>query len=138
MPANQLRNPRYMVASFSLLWAVVALGGCRLCQDCGDLDYPTYGGAWERTIRDRGRVGSVFDPAGAQSGKMSDRVVVEEGRKRSPSETDDVEGLNGQAPAEDNPESPSDDQRQNELDKLRDLRLEDINTDTQDFVPPDL
>ncbi len=133
---HTIGSPRH-VPAFCWLLALVALGGCRLCQDCGDMDYPTYGGAWERTLRDRGRVGSVFDPAGAQSPKLSKREVVEEGRKRADSETDDVEGTlgDGEKP---NPDSPSDDQRQNDLDKLRDLRLEDINTRQQEFVPPDL
>lgn len=47
--------------------------GCRLCGDCHQLDYPTYGGAWERTSRDSGRVGSIFDPAGARSPQLADR-----------------------------------------------------------------
>lgn len=46
------------------------LAGCRLCSDCGDLDYPTYGGAWQRTTRDTGRVGSIFDPGGAQASDL--------------------------------------------------------------------
>ncbi len=137
MSLNRTIGSLRHVTACCLLLALVALGGCRLCQDCGDIDYPTYGGAWERTIRDRGRVGSVFDPAGAQSPKLSKREVVEEGRKRADSETDDVEPNPGDA-EKPNPESPSDDQRQNDLDKLRDLRLEDINTQQREFVPPDL
>ncbi len=64
MSLNRTIGSLRHVTACCLLLALVALGGCRLCQDCGDIDYPTYGGAWERTIRDRGRVGSVFDPAG--------------------------------------------------------------------------
>ena len=33
------------------------------------MDYPAFGGSWQRTVRDAGRVGSVFDSAG---GKVSD------------------------------------------------------------------
>ncbi len=47
--------------------------GCRLCGDCHELAYPTYGGAWERTRRDSGRVGSIFDPAGGRSPELEDR-----------------------------------------------------------------
>ena len=137
MSPNRFTGSLRHVPALSLLLVLVAVGGCRLCQDCGDLDYPTYGGAWERTIRDRGRVGSVFDPAGAQSPKLSKREVVEEGRKRADSDTDDAEGVAGDEETP-NPHSPSDDQRQNDLDKLRDLRLEDINTKQREFVPPDL
>lgn len=38
--------------------------GCRVCQTCDE--YPAYGGSWQRTNRVSGRVGSVFDPAGAK------------------------------------------------------------------------
>lgn len=48
-------------------------GGCRLCHDCHPTDYPAYGGAWERTRRDGGRVASVFDPAGARAAELADR-----------------------------------------------------------------
>ena len=47
--------------------------GCRLCDNSEDLAYPTYGGAWERTLRDSGRVGSVFDPGGVRSAALVSR-----------------------------------------------------------------
>ena len=47
--------------------------GCRICLDTHDLDYPTYGGAWQRTTRDSGRVGSLFDPAGGKVATLVDR-----------------------------------------------------------------
>lgn len=52
---------------------MLSFTGCRICSDTGDLDYPTYGGAWERTIRESGRVGSVFDPAGARASALVSR-----------------------------------------------------------------
>jgi len=59
---------RLAAATFSL--AVVTLlgfaGGCTLAPDCDLEDYGAYGGRWQRTLRNSGRVGSVFDPAGAQ------------------------------------------------------------------------
>jgi len=48
----------------AVLLMVSSLTGCRICADCEDRAYPTYGGLWQRTIRDHGRVGSLFDPAG--------------------------------------------------------------------------
>jgi hypothetical protein len=48
------------------LLMLAPLAGCRLCSDCEDLDYPAYGGSWQRTVRDSGRVGSVFDSAGGK------------------------------------------------------------------------
>lgn len=47
--------------------------GCRLCADCDEFAYPTYGGAWQRLDREHGRVGSVFAPAGARSAELVER-----------------------------------------------------------------
>ena len=52
--------------------AMVMTGsGCRLCCDSEDVAYPAYGGLWERTNRNSGRVGSLFDPGGARGGNMA-------------------------------------------------------------------
>lgn len=37
------------------------------------MDYPAYGGSWQRTVRDSGRVGSIFDSAGGKVAKLADR-----------------------------------------------------------------
>lgn len=59
----------------ALLLAVLTLAsiGCQISLDNHDLDYPTYGGAWQRTTRNAGRVGSIFDPAGAKVATLVDR-----------------------------------------------------------------
>ena len=49
------------------------LFGCRLCSDCEDMDYPAYGGSWQRTVRDSGRVGSIFDSAGGKVSELTSR-----------------------------------------------------------------
>ena len=64
---------RRWIALAVLTIGLSPLGGCRICADCEDLAYPAYGGAWERTRRDSGRVGSIFDPAGGQSPMLVDR-----------------------------------------------------------------
>ena len=56
-----------------LIAAVIPLGGCRICADCDEGAYATYGGAWQRTLRDSGRVGSIFDPAGGLSPELVSR-----------------------------------------------------------------
>lgn len=56
-----------------LLSAALLLGGCRICADCEDAAYPAYGGSWQRTIRETGRVGSLFDPAGAKAFDLASR-----------------------------------------------------------------
>ena len=49
----------------ALLGLILTPGfGCRICQTCDE--YPAFGGSWQRTNRVSGRVGSVFDPAGAK------------------------------------------------------------------------
>jgi hypothetical protein len=37
-----------------------------MCSDCNLESYSAYGGRWQRTDRNAGRVASVFAPAGAQ------------------------------------------------------------------------
>jgi hypothetical protein len=64
---------RRWIALAVITIGLAPLGGCRICADCEDLAYPAYGGAWERTRRDSGRVGSIFDPAGAQSASLVDK-----------------------------------------------------------------
>jgi hypothetical protein len=124
-----------------------SLTGCTICQDCGDLDYPTYGGAWERTRRDSGRVGSVFDPAGVRVAALSPRDAVAEdssrlgrGEKATPN---DDEATPADDPLNDSgtEASPSDkdkDMGDKDADSIRDLDLEDINMETSDLLPPEV
>ena len=37
------------------------------------MDYPAFGGSWQRTVRDSGRVGSIFDSAGGKVANLTDR-----------------------------------------------------------------
>lgn len=57
-----------------VLGSLILVGGCRLCADCDDDAYASYGGAWQRTNRDAGRVGSVFDPGGSRASDLSQRA----------------------------------------------------------------
>ena len=62
---------------FLIVAAIVMTGsGCRLCCDSEDIAYPAYGGLWERTNRNSGRVGSLFDPGGARGGEMATELVL--------------------------------------------------------------
>lgn len=121
-----------------LLVAAVALStapGCRICGDCNRLDYPTYGGAWERTRRDSGRVGSIFDPAGARSPELADRDTPptpdmwQRERSRSPDEAGPADGLPTPFDLDSSLRSPeqADAERERRRRALEDLRLEDIN-----------
>ena len=79
MRADDNRNDRVnrvsrAVFGLSMLMGIVLTsGGCRLCCDLEDQAFPAYGGVWERTQRDSGRVGSLFDPGGARTSDLSPR-----------------------------------------------------------------
>ena len=55
-----------MIRIFSILLAGIALStsGCLTCCTPNYEMYPAFGGAWERTNRTSGRVGSIIDPGG--------------------------------------------------------------------------
>ena len=108
------------------------------------MDYPTYGGAWQRTRRDGGRVGSIFDPAGARTAAVVPREDAREsetGRspRESPYSAPPLRSSEDRGPATDPdplPEpSPSD---RLDRDRLRALDLEEINLDPGPPAPPDL
>ena len=63
----------HLVSTMVALVCLSPLAGCRLCSESEDIDYPSYGGAWQRTTRDSGRVGSVFDSAGGKVSQLTDR-----------------------------------------------------------------
>ena len=133
------------VAAAVLAGGVIA--GCTIPSDCGDLDYPTYGGAWERTRRDGGRVGSIFDPAGARVSTLAPRDAEEEsGDMRSPRESilsappgvrSELQGSGSEStePFEPGQPSPSD---RSDRDKLQSLDLDDISIESGAPLPPDL
>ena len=127
-----------MILALSLL----PTGGCRICADCEDLAYPAYGGAWQRTRRNEGRVGSIFDPAGAKASELVDRDApekpdaLERARQGLKDDTDEQD-------AETEPES-SDQADEVERDmeekanELRELDLDDINVVPGGQAPPSL
>ena len=49
-----------------LIVGLLVTSGCAICASPGDDEYAAYGGRWQRTDRNNGRVGSVLDPAGVQ------------------------------------------------------------------------
>ncbi|MCG8652132.1 MAG: hypothetical protein MI861_19995 [Pirellulales bacterium] len=131
-----------------ILWPLLPLlfgaGGCRICADCEDLAYPAYGGAWERTLRETGRVGSVFDPAGARRSELVSRDdpprqdVIERSRQGQQDDSPDGSYPGGLQPPEpedaaDQGEAMSDEQRfKMRAEELRGRSLEDIETEREE------
>lgn len=123
-----------------LLFALLAIalassGGCRICADCEDLAYPAYGGAWQRTSRDTGRVGSIFDPAGAKSSALVPRDTPpkpdELERERQRDDDDDTDEPDRRK-EEDEAETDDDRDFESMEDDLRDRELEDIEEEKED------
>jgi len=141
--------PRRKLGVAALLLVAMTSGGCTLCQNCGDADYPTYGGAWQRTRRDGGRVGSIFDPAGVRTATLTDRdlnatktpardandvtgsAISAEEKQQEKAEQDKQKSKGDGDEAE---TSPSDRPNSN---SLRDLNLDDINFPGRDLEPPE-
>ena len=134
---------RIQAAVLGLVLIMISLtaGGCRICADCEDLDYPAYGGAWQRTLRQSGRVGSVFDPGGAKVATLVDKTApenpdqIERSRQDSiageedPNTEPDDDGENENGEDENNdPKSESMKERER---KLREKELDDVESDAE-------
>jgi hypothetical protein len=136
-----------------LILLVAPLSGCRICNNTEDLAYPSYGGAWERTIRDSGRVGSLFDPAGAKTSTLNpkDAAVtqdeLERGRRAeedaaepsAPTDDPTEEALPEDDDSGDEPkfgEDEVDEDLKKRMDKLRDQDLDDVKIIPGDALPP--
>ena len=145
-------SAKFHVRSAVLLIVVLGIlptAGCRLCCDADDYTYAAYGGAWERTRRDSGRVGSIFDPAGAKAAKLSQRDEPsppdELDRKRRRGEPDafllepDKDPSKDDADeSEEESESEADEDLKRRLEELRNRGLEDIGVEPGEVVPPTL
>lgn len=57
---------------------LAALAGCAMCCAPFDYAYPTYGGKWQRTDREHGRVGSLFTPQAGVKVEEGDSVVTDQ------------------------------------------------------------
>ncbi|GAA4448942.1 hypothetical protein [Novipirellula rosea] len=123
----------------ALLVGLAPTTGCRICAECEDLAYPAYGGAWQRTRRDGGRVGSIFDPAGARTPELVNRDLPlspdeKERAKRSGDEDRPLEETDGISPEPDSMNLDNEDSDRDQYDQemqrkekeLRDLDLDEI------------
>jgi hypothetical protein len=133
MIAHDQLNPAHRPVSRTfigllLIAAVASTGsGCRLCCDSEDIAYGAYGGVWERTNRDSGRVGSLFDAGGARVSSLSPRDSIENAAdQRSrilPWEDEDDDRRD--EPTEDSPEPKADSETDQEFqDRLKKFEAE--------------
>ena len=124
---------RPVVGAFLAACLAFASPGCRTSFDTYDMDYPAYGGAWQRTNRECGRVGSLFDPAGGKVASLVDRDEpptpdVMERLKNSGSTDPDRQENN-----RDSDGAPSDVRQEvDPTDELMQRRLEDIKEEKED------
>ena len=149
-------NGNVIVARPFAKWFLVVIGlallvpnaGCRLCCNSEDLAYPAYGGAWQRTRREDGRVGSLFDPAGARIAELTSRdeskSVDELYRNRltdEPSDADDRAEDKKDSEDTKGPKTESGKDLETDLkrrsDALKNLELEDIDLVPGEAMPPD-
>jgi hypothetical protein len=125
--------------------------GCTLTSDQGDMDYPTFGGAWQRTRPDSGRVGSIFDPAGARLATLSPKSPprMEENERSAGESIPSVppENLPGKSKAPDKGRQPRDPEQPDNSaspsdrlgsERLRKLELHQTGIEPGEPAPPDL
>lgn len=131
-----------LLTCLGILIFALSLTGCRICKSCEDFDYPSYGGSWQRTVRDQGRVGSLFDPAGAKVASLTDRDApdTEDEIERSKPENQD-DPMNDELEGEEAEDSDSDtrdrepnqgdldNQDLNDIESEKDDSLEDLKLD---------
>ncbi|MGB7344843.1 MAG: hypothetical protein WBD20_11550 [Pirellulaceae bacterium] len=138
---------------------LVPMTGCRICASSEDLAYPSYGGAWQRTVRDSGRVASLFDPAGAKSSELvsRDNAVTQdelERRRRDNESTNDDKSSDEDLPDGDSqgtspengsgnddtpnldPDEDLDPELRRRMEELRDQDLDDVKIIPGDALPP--
>ena len=139
MNSAALQFQRIQAIVFGLVLVAVSFtaGGCRICADCEDLDYPAYGGAWQRTLRQSGRVGSVFDPGGAKAASLVDRSTPEDPdqieRRRQEEDgdnQDDPDPNEEDGGDDDSDDSKSESMKEREK-KLREKELDDIESEDE-------
>lgn len=70
---SRLRGLPRVAGQVSVALLLTSSLGCRICATCDENAYASYGGAWQRTLRDDGRVGSLFAPAGARESQLVER-----------------------------------------------------------------
>ena len=125
------------IASGLLIASLLPSAGCRICAVCEPNAYGAYGGAWERTVRDTGRVGSMFEPAGGLASNLVSRDDPEDPdelerrrqQERSGGVTD-PDRTDGQDQEE--ADEAQDEELRDKAQELQERKLEDIEEEKED------
>jgi hypothetical protein len=123
---NKIDRQTCVIAVVGLLASLVSLSaGCTMCSSSDHRSFSAYGGLWQRTVRDQGRVGSVIDPAGARVDGGGDRLTTpsestpefepkseqeranEEKRRKELEDLEDLEPKSDEAKPDAKPDPPS-------------------------------
>ena len=143
MPTAKAPTYLYLPVQLTALVGVVLLSGCQICCEAPD-EYPAYGGAWERTDRLSGRVGSLLKPAGMKASVISDRD-----EPRTPEEIDrsrvgntdenalEPDKIDG-GDTGDSSSQQDDETLRDRIERLKKEQLEDINLQPRKPAPPSL
>ena len=147
---------RGFTAALLLIAFLTTSSGCRLCCDPETESFPAYGGAWERTSRTSGRVGSIFDPGGARIGSFAPRETANQvdlldadrlrdaqsGEEALGTEAEPSEGAEGDAAGNDGDAADKEAERerkfQERLKSFEERQLEDIDVVPGTPLPPDV
>ena len=133
-----------------VLASVTPTIGCRICQDTEDIAYPAYGGAWERTLRDRGRVGSLFEPAGARAATLINKeqppapdeiertrqAEEDDGSSDDPNEDTDPFADDDSMDSDADSDDDVDEKLERRREQLQELNLQDIQVIPGAPLPP--
>lgn len=137
--APYFQRIRSVLLGLVLIAVTLPFGGCRICADCEDLDYPAYGGAWQRTLRQSGRVGSVFDPGGAKAAMLVDKTTpedpdeIERRRQEASDKDDDFDPDERDADDEDEGDDEKSESMKEREEKLRQQELDDIESEEDEL-----
>lgn len=154
-PSSAAAVSRGLATALLLIVVLATSTGCRLCCDPETEAFPAYGGAWERTNRTSGRVGSTFDPGGARIGSFTpretanqvdlldtDRLQENQGDEDAPpNETEPDDGTEGNAETDSEAadrEAERERKFQERLKSFEERQLEDIDVIPGTPLPPDV
>lgn len=124
-----------IVSSLLCIAALLPLAGCRICADCDEAAYAAYGGSWQRTVRDSGRVGSIFDPAGGLAPELSSRdtpMNPDELERERQDALDKEETDPDRMESYERPDSSDEEVPKDKADELRQRKLEDIEEEQEE------